>query len=230
MLAFDEEVDYLEYQNYLRIQSTSELCDIVGHLDYFRCPRRAEAANRELCRRHVYLDRCYSETENIWRNLTLISIFVGALTLLLSLTMSRDEAISPQPPPSLNLTATGSFVQFSSSAESGGDQMTVSIIGVYVAQLGENVLRDAVQLASRSGLYLIMLVATVWKFSLSFKRRRFEDTLREELRRLLTISLVVQLFVLLAGAGTNLPVLANDGHFVSGGLLARAVTLFAPWG
>jgi hypothetical protein len=150
MLALDEEVDYVEYQQYLRRQSDSDLCDILTHLDPINCPRRSEAVNREIGRRRIDLGITYRESENIWRKFLMLATAIAALTLLLGAIMSSDEAVAPQPPPSLDLYMTGNFVQFSSAPEDGGSQLTAVIIEVYAAQLAENYLRDSVLLASNN--------------------------------------------------------------------------------
>jgi hypothetical protein len=231
MLAFDEEVDYLEYQHYLQLQSDSELFDIVDHLNFIECPRRAEAARRELSRRRSFSAYQYAESEILWRNFALLALMITALTLLLSLTMSRDEAISPQPPPSLDLTADGSFFQFSNGSDlSDGGQLSAAVLGFYVGQLCQNFLRDAVQTFSRYGLYLAMLAATFWKLSLCYRRRGSDDSLSRDVKRLMTIAATAQIVLLSLSSFTEIPCLVNHGSLVSGGFLARAVALIAPWG
>jgi hypothetical protein len=230
MLALDEEVDYLEYQRYLRSQSDTDLFDILSHLDPTHCPRRTESVQRELGRRHIVIGARYQDSENLWRKFLMIVIAIVVVTQFLGMTMSVDEAIAPQPLPTLDVQTGGNFLQLSASPLAGGDQMTAAVIGVYFAQLAENGLRAAVLLGSQCGGYLLILLATSWKLVVNLREGQTTDPLKQEVRKLLLVAFAGQILVLTCAAWNNLPQLANNGQEVTGGFLARAITVFAPWG
>jgi hypothetical protein len=229
MLALDEEVDFLEYHSYLRTQSDADLRDIVSHLDFVHCPRRAEAANRELNRRRVADGERYSDLESLWRKSLMVFITVVVLTLLLGLTMSSDEARAPQPPPSLDVYVTGDILQIGGGDFTAPNELTVSVTWVYVAQIGENYLRSGVLLFSKSGGYLLMIGISGHGLFKSLREKR-KTPLHLEVRGLLIIAVFGQLLLVVTAAWNNIPLLVNGGHTVDGGFLARAVTLLAPWG
>ncbi len=230
MLALDEEVDYLEYQHYLRSQSLSDLYDIASHLDFAACPRRAEATLREIRRRNGPSTTKYADSENLWRKFLMVFIVIAALTQLLASTMSTAEAISPQSPPSLDLATDGDFLQFTSgSSTDDGNQMTASVIGVYAAQVGQNFLRSAVIDFSWSGAFLLLYGLTVYKLVTNLRIGEIHDPLLAEVRLLSVVAFAVQTFILVASPWNHLPQLLNNGHPVDGGYLAHAVTVLAPW-
>jgi hypothetical protein len=230
MLAYDEEVDFLEYQRYLRIQTNSDLWDIFGHLNALECPRRAEAALREITRRNLASGRRYNDSENLWRKFLIAEIAFLVITIFLGLTMSQREAIAPQPPPSIDIQGDGDSLELGSNSLDESDQMTVSIIGVYLGQGAENALRGIVLFSSKAGIYSIILLMTTWKLTQNYHNRRGDDPLKIDNGRLLLIALFSQFALLLVASFSNLPQLVNNGHSMDGGFLARAITILAPWG
>ncbi len=158
----------------------------------------------------------------------MFAIVIVASTLFLGVTMSRSEALKPQPPPSLDLYTDGSTVGFVGNAFDGGDQMTAAILGVYAAQVGENYLRDTVQLFSCYGGYLILFLLTCWKLLLSFRFPLCKDPLQSEIRLLSLAVVMGQLLVIVSGAWNNLPVLIDGCHQPNPEPFFQAIRILVP--
>ena len=160
----------------------------------------------------------------------MVIIAIVALTQILGMTMSADEAVAPQPPPSLNLQISGDILQFSAADIDGSDQMSTEIIGIYVDQLAENFLRNTVLVLSKSGVYLLIFCGSLWKLLTNLREGVLNDPLKLDVRNLLLIAVFAQILMLSFAAWNNLPLMMNGGHTVNGGFLARAITVLAPWG
>jgi hypothetical protein len=231
MLAQDEEVDIVEYRGYLTTQSDDDLCDIARHLDPERFPRRLEATQREMVRRRVLVGPVFTPKENAARYLALCIIAFCAATVLLALTMSPDEARAPQQPPSVNFDISHGLTASAGQSASGGESgMTASILGAYIWQNTQNVLRETVLALSRTGGYLVILGGTVASLTPWVMRRRSGKSPPRAVLVLLLSALACLVLTLGVCALSSVPSLVNGGAEVSGGFLARAVTLLAPWG
>ena len=232
MLAQDEEADIFEYRQYLSAQSDDDLCDITRHLDPEHCPRRFEAARRELTRRHVLLAPAFSPGENALRYGALLAIVFCVLTLLLAVTMSPEEARQPQPPPSLGVDVAGLMLAPGDrNASADLDETNASVLFVCAWQIAQNDLREVVRTVSLSGGYLALFVVTTGLVFLQFRRRSKDaSTASRDVVVLLLSALACQIMLLAVCGLCSVPILVNGGEDVNGGFLARAVTLLAPWG